>query len=267
MELKVYHSPGKIIKLKTNYYQDQLSEDFKGMGGKSRSRYLMDTYGLTVEEYYCLVVYGDKDYRPKCSCYKCNNRTKFGGLAFGYYKYCSQSCQVCDQQHNLYEEGRHFCQTHPDEYKEISRKGTENGIHKAWQASIPALKELADRGEHPFQSSKVQKNSYLSKHNPDDTCYLYLATSKLFPDYIKVGITINNAMRKKLPIEGFRGDTRTYYDTYHVIVKSTVLKVVDLEEAIKNKFQGSTYKTEWIERSKLSEIIRELKLLIKQFSI
>lgn len=52
--------------------------------------FINNKYGLTEEEYYNLVVNGNKDYRPKCPC---GNNLKFYGISKGYVtKYCSNKC-------------------------------------------------------------------------------------------------------------------------------------------------------------------------------
>lgn len=60
------------------------------------SDFVFKTYGLTEEQYYNLVVFGDPELKHYCPC--CKKLLEFKGFRFqgrgGYEKWCSTSCQA-----------------------------------------------------------------------------------------------------------------------------------------------------------------------------
>lgn len=93
MQDKTYtvKSPGSILRFNAAKVIDQLSTETVILKIKDLDRYLLDTYKLTVEEYYNLVVNGDKSYIPKCPC---GNALRFnrGNLNHPYKEFCCSKC-------------------------------------------------------------------------------------------------------------------------------------------------------------------------------
>lgn len=88
-DLKVIISPGSIVKYNREVIIDQLSGEKIPL--KKFDDYLMSKYSLTTEEYYNLVVNGDKTFVPKC---ECGSQLRFnrGNICHPYKKYCSTQC-------------------------------------------------------------------------------------------------------------------------------------------------------------------------------
>lgn len=82
-------SPGRIVKINKHIIMDQLSGET--MKRKEFDNHIFNKYGLTLEEYYNLVVNGDKNYRPKCPCGN-NLRFNSGNISNPYKVYCSTQC-------------------------------------------------------------------------------------------------------------------------------------------------------------------------------
>lgn len=88
------HSPRCIVRVgfRSKRFVDQLSDD--GRIYLSRRRFqsaLEKLYGLTEMQYYSLITYGDKDFRPNCSC---GTPVEFAGAHIGFRKFCSDKCRT-----------------------------------------------------------------------------------------------------------------------------------------------------------------------------
>lgn len=73
-------------------FKDQLSDQEVWIHKNSMSRYLRNNYGLTSQEYYNLIIYGDKNFIPRCSIEGCDNPVRFLRLLSGYLSVCSNDC-------------------------------------------------------------------------------------------------------------------------------------------------------------------------------
>jgi hypothetical protein len=112
--MKIYHSPGEIIRRKsvipnTFDYLDQLKEEETWIGSNKMPKYLRVNYNLTREQYYNLIVYGDKDKIHYCPI--CGNKLKFIALWKPYNSSCSNHCSGKLTSIKLKEDGRCFMES------------------------------------------------------------------------------------------------------------------------------------------------------------
>lgn len=84
-------SPGKIISKTHHKIYDQLDISKSSYLILNKNRNidfeLKRKYNITEEEYYNLIVNGDKNFRPKC---KCGEYLEFRGVINGYHKLCNK---------------------------------------------------------------------------------------------------------------------------------------------------------------------------------
>lgn len=189
MDLKVYHNPGDIVftgyKM-TKEYLDQLSEDIIYIKYNKLTKYLRDKYNLSQEEYYNLVVHGDKDFKHYCKCEGCNNEVRFKGLFSnqeGYYNCCSRKCNGAYVANLLKSEGRLIMMT--PEFRKIA---------------VATIQKMHDEGKHPFGTVEVHARSRMtdfirkSKSRGREIAYLYVSFCTHTNELFKIGVTcdINN---------------------------------------------------------------------------
>lgn len=214
-ELKVYHKPGSLY-MDGRMYVDQLSEEFKylprGNGMKGILKYIKSKYGLSYQEYYSLVVYGDKDYRPKCP--TCGGPiNKVGDRFYGGYKsYCSKECQYKNAGVYFSEFNKKVQEMNPEERRQIT---------KAARAKLSKI--CSDESSHKWRlqrSAAMLKGQYLSRGLPEDPCHFYIATEG---SAFKYGVTVDPDHRVR----------RMNYDRIKVVVSSTRKFVTELEYRIK----------------------------------
>lgn len=84
----IYKGVGKKIE-----YLDQLADHEVWISSTFMSRYLMNTYQLTTDQYYSLIIFNDKDYIPECANPECHNKVGFRRLLQGYNITCCDSCK------------------------------------------------------------------------------------------------------------------------------------------------------------------------------
>lgn len=153
MEYKV-NNPGMII-YEGGYYFDQLCgsepnyQSYENWIFKSNmSRYLMDKYNLTQQQYYNIVVYRDINYINKCGYCECDNSTEFKTLLMGYRRGC------CPEHGNLagwQDEERRAHQA------EVGKHSMEIINDNLWNS--PEYEEF--RNEHSERMSKMMtENNY-----------------------------------------------------------------------------------------------------------
>lgn len=231
--IKVLKFAGKIIHKgedRDMYYLDQLNKEIRWVYSRRMKSYLLNNYNLTPEEYYNLVVYGDKDYKERCK--YCNQpKENFWKLSYGYRgDFCCHSC------------ARSYHLTHPGEYplvqeqfEEFNRLGIENaGWNQGWS------------------NTKKARTQFLNKGSLDDICIFYLAiTSDLT---LKFGIT-NDELGARAYHNCITGEGS--YLTIHEILTDSRLRIANFEALLKYKFDHSEYH----EFSKLHDIIKEIKYL------
>lgn len=264
IEYKVY-SPGRILNCRignpnnpaTPYYIiDQLDSDLTPIREKFFPDHLKK-YGLTVEEYFNLVVHGDPTHKDTCP--YCGSKLSFKGLrAFGgrgYNKYCNASHQT------LYEAklGIHSFQIRRENNEAVSSNRMKL-----------LNKEMMANGTHPLtKKTTISRRIYSrtkSKFLGKDHAILYVASLKdsKYKDYIKIGVTSGSLESRK----AISAHYSLEYLSIHRLVDGDPLVMADLENAIREAFLNeSVIGTETYDRSKLRDIlefIKNYKLVLNQ---
>lgn len=90
--MKIYHSEG-TIKYYGRSYLDQLRKDETWVDSSIIEEYLKNTYNLSLQQYYNLIVFSDKNHVQLCHCCK-RKIVNFINLKDGYNKYCNQLCST-----------------------------------------------------------------------------------------------------------------------------------------------------------------------------
>ena len=87
-------NPGRIVRIDEIFYQNQLEDVNNDMSVKfTKRKPPFKKYGLSEQEYYNLVVYGELEHHEMCECDTCIGKDKrFNGLAYGYSKFCGGTC-------------------------------------------------------------------------------------------------------------------------------------------------------------------------------
>lgn len=238
MEYKIYHSPGQIIS-KNRYYLDQLSEKEKWIYMKNIKSYLLDNYNLTLEQYYGLVVMGNKDWTPVCP-YCGNHGGHLISLYKGWASYCNQSHIT---KHRLERESALGINPfqNPDFIKENSKRNSEvqkermkNGTS---QLLNPETKMIASRENFKSRYGKYHGFLYLSKCDSDDSKF-------------KLGITTNDYNSRQNCRMG-------YLYNHHKLLEADGDKLADIEFELKLKFCDGH--SELIPLERLHEFLKEVR--------
>ena len=223
MNYIVYHYPGSI-KYKgvgnSLRYLDQLRyEETWLVGGKRLQMYLFDNYNLTVEQYYCQVVFGDYKFVPTCPIEGCNRKLVFYSLLSGYKKYCCLSHRNLDQWNN-------------PKFVSKMRKCCSDVVHVT----------------HPV----TVRNAFINKYRGSKAIfYLSITNDK----HVKIGITTSSIQDRILC--GSRFDIKSY--TIHSILHDNAEIVAELEYQIKLKLGSISEYFEFKYLNDILNIIREFK--------
>lgn len=86
------YNPGEITRTSRVTVLDQLSGRIVRGANRFLKPYLLDNYSLTLDEYYNLIIYLDKDKIHKCS--YCEKELKIKSIVLGYGEYCNESCSA-----------------------------------------------------------------------------------------------------------------------------------------------------------------------------
>lgn len=245
MKYKVYHSPGKILKIGPYDYQDQLSEEFKvfsTLGGRHR-KYLSENYGLTEVEYYFLVTTGDKDYRDPCPyCGEVNGH--FASMSKGWNSYCNQSHITKYRLEKESREGRNpfqndeFIEKNRIKVREFQKSRMEEGTHHLLTKECQ-LK--AAKGNFIRKACGDEAVLYIARIENDESRYKYGTCSMMNPDKCRIhyrSVVLYN---------------------HHVLVKGPVEYIADLEYKLKIKFCDENDFSEFIDSTKFHEFLSYLK--------
>lgn len=243
--------PGKIVfkevrnSINTRnikHYLDQLNFDKDiWLGPNEIIKYLKTNYNLTTEEYYNLVVYGEKSHEYTCPICK-KPITKFLGLCRGYHETCSIECSGKMTYKKIVESGRISYMETP-EFREKSKN---------------AVKNLFKTGEHPFQQvekhARSRKTDFIKKASSLNRteAILYWAELDNNTELFKIGISTD--------LTGNYYDVKKchHYKSVNIIIQDTIEKIADIEYKIKIHFNQ---KVEYYNLSKFNEILEYINLL------
>lgn len=257
---KVYHNPGYIVRdvrgFNKIYYLDQLCPELVWKYYSSFSEYIRRKYGLNQQEYYNLVVYGDKDKSPICPI--CGIRPiKFKNINLGYSYYHNCGDKNCKSE------------TYSISNRNIQLKRLESGEHHFIQNDYKKMMsdfmkirnhEYSILGIHPCQDIKnniiMQKGRVLKFGSPDDIIHYYFARCGSH-DCFKLGVTVNIEAREGISKETYMSNVELY--GFHIIKSGSRRDIADLEASVKIKFNS---KSEYFPISMFKEIINYIKSII-----
>lgn len=244
MELKVYHNPGEIISTgekKNLKYLDQLNFNKIYVGCYKFPKYLKRTYNISVEEYYNLVMFGDRNKKHICRNEGCSNELKFRSLLGPAYKECC--CRKCNGEYVssiLKKEGRLVMNS--PEFREITRS---------------CIKEMFKSGSHPFSKvethARSRKTDFINKSEKSGKNIAYLYWSSCYDKSIfKIGITCD--------VDNYNGLMKLHkYESMTKIAEGSIEYIADLEYKIKLNFNQ---RTEYYSIERFDEVINYIKSII-----
>lgn len=234
--MKIFHSPGQILREGSYYYVDQLKEDRTLIWNGYIEGYLNNTYGITSQQYYNLIVNGDINSPNRCPI--CQNPTNYiGRLSRGYHETCSPSCRSSLQIQRMRDEG-------------IEPMSSENFL----AARKKAQEDLWNSNSHPFQTVEVHAKSrrtlFSSQGSPSDICYLYW-TKTDDKNLFKIGITADISIRSEF--------MRGWYTKINPITSNLREAIAELEYKVKIHFDT---RSEYFEISRFKSVLTYIKSII-----
>lgn len=285
--------PGRIIINDEKYCLDQLSEE-DNVWFYKKDKYLMETYGITLQQYYNVCMYGSVFRTPLCK--YCGNDLQFRELSYGYYPVCrNKECKSRYRSEGDWLRTESMKEVHSklftkynnevkwkDKTKEdrriINSKWRNKNVYSKGLTSLVSKtrrirnsiinlsnKLIGKNLYHAFRSSWNKSNAYLSiskfvkysfllKGNLDDVCYFYIATSN--EGDFKYGVTVDILERKRL------GN----YRNIKCILKSTRLIVAELEYQVKINLKSSSEYMDWKNVRKFMNSYKEsIKFIENQY--
>lgn len=265
MEIKVYRSPGKIWRSPDPkdrmWTQDQLiPEDGEIHWVKSQDlpSYLEERYGLTLQEYYNLVVYGDKDYVHKCMNSNCNNPTIWLGLSKGYQGYCSRACSGQVGSISRWDDPKQH-ELAAQRLSDRNKEWWKDSDYREQQSARISL----DKKNNIKQLIRLSYKAEISDTNPKRrnlATYFYIAKSNIYPTWMKLGITSElNARKSNMEYGDMIGvllPTRVDAATLEYLSKLFIYKY-DLNDKASNE-------TEWFYSNAESSIIEFVSKLLRR---
>ena len=287
--LKCKRFNGSIIINENGYALDQISEN-DNIWFYHKSEYLMKTYGIRIEDYYRIVIYGSSSYFPVCK--YCGKDCQFRSLRDGYYmSCCSRECTGVIKRENA------LINFNTPEAKKKSSKSISKFNRERWdnfseEERNEFIKTWGSnpnrdrKGPHLSNTIKIVRNSsndisksivnkllfdiiehnvvkdfsfkaragYLSRGEPNDECYFYIAVNS--KGLFKFGVTRD--------IEYRLNHWRDPYRKIKPLFKSTRIFVANLEFLIKLDLKIIRESIEWnrVEEFRKS-YIKNYKLLIE----
>lgn len=196
-------NPGRIVRIDEIFYQNQLEDVNNDYSVKFTMRKpIFHKYGLTCQQYYNLVVYGELEHNELCECKTCGkNYKKFNGLAYGYSRFCSGKCASL-------------------------QKGYDKSDY---------LKSLYKLGKNPIYTKESRCNSDFNRlmkskyHKPDDIYTLYIAIPTFCKNSIKIGVSSCDYRRST-------AYDRNDYSNMVPIIRCELKIAAEMEKLIKLKF-------------------------------
>jgi hypothetical protein len=181
IELACRRYPGKIITKgegKRMKYLDQVwLDDGTWIGAFHMRSYLQKYYGLTMQQYYNILMYGDPNKTPIC---RCGKKLKFLNFSHGYTKTCCD--EVCENELHRLAGIRYatefWLNITKEEKKQFSAKMSE--AYKRYRESLTL--------ENAIFEAEFMRDNFINRGNPNDICYFYIANNK---GKFKYGITHN----------------------------------------------------------------------------
>lgn len=267
--------PGQIV-FEEGYYYDQLcgkeciSGSYENWYWKTVfESHIYNTYKLTLQEYYNLIMFGDKDHIPKCGYVECNEPARWTGyLSKGYTKGCctlhgnyiawqdeerrkTQSELFSDiayhkMMHLWYDDtpdAIEFRKTHSEKQSKLMTKLNKEN----WDD--PEYREAKIIEKRKWMADKRNKIQLDAKHAlswmEGDFGFIYIMR---FEDKIKIGVSST--------LDRCRQRLRRLYGKSMIIFQGDCYEVVDMEASIKLEFESIEGTLEYFDKS-YYEIFRD----------
>lgn len=272
-ELKCTLSPGTLLTWtpegkRNRHFKLQIEGDYKEFVKKSQLKsYVKSKYGLTLKEYYNLVMYGHVDNSPKCCNPKCDEECGWDEHHLRYSEYCSKFCILSVSGSTRMQLGIHLFQN-PEFIKknaELSRVREKERMLKLWsegkhQWQKPGameakgkkrgeyLKKLCEKGENTFQRPEANMKTQLFRYHKLGCTEINAYLCILRNGNIKVGVSKDYVGRSY--------SLNTKFSS-HSILRSSPENCTQLECDIKSKFCYKT--TEEFSYDRLPEVIKYIK--------
>jgi hypothetical protein len=271
--------PGKIwIDESTKrriWTQDQLipeSDNVKYVSLCTAVKYFYNTYGITLQEYYNIVVYGDINYQPICALPDCTNPVEFRSLVLGYLTTCCKDhANILNSRTDAH---RHAAseflsslnyknwtdEIYRDKKREEARVILSNTSAKLW--SDPEYRSKM----HAIQTDpiKIRDHEIYHKGKPDDICYFYLARTYINDgvNWIKIGIT-NNIDRRCQDM---------HYDKCYALLTTRLIAAnieCSLALLIKDNEWNACDKqsNEWFTINHFKQVYHNLELIVNSYGL
>ena len=204
-------------------YLDQLTEKLTWISRSFMARYLSRNYDLSIQEYYNLVVFDDKDFTPKCIC---GRHRKFWRLINGYYTTCAQNDCISI----LHSKSNH------ERWDSMSENERLEFSSKLGYASKEGLRIMCQGCYSRF----------IALGNESDICEFYIAST--FDGQFKFGISEDSLSRK----------SKMSYKKVKVIKCDTRVNIAKLEYDIKIKLNSPKEYLPWSEVHNFIKIFNSL---------
>lgn len=229
-------NPGRIVRIDEIFYQNQLEDINNDFSVKFTMRKpVFHKYGLTCQQYYNLVVYGELEHNELCECDTCSgNYKRFDGLAYGYNKFCSGKCASLQKGYNK-----------------------SKFLKEQYKLGLNPIYTKESRCKSDF--NRLMKSKY---HSPDDIYSLYIAIPTFEKDSIKIGVSSCNYRRSN-------AYNRNDYSKIIPIIDCKLKIAAELEMKVKLKFIKESLKnyTEVFSMSLLNEIMSYINSLLIEYKM
>jgi hypothetical protein len=209
------------------WYLDQLSDEIIWISSKKLHYYLESKYGISCQEYYNIVVYGDINFIPRCP--YCNGYRKFWRISSGYYSTCASDECISDS----------HSESNSYRWEELMKSPKDYKIFCSKLGLASSTKTYLD----------IHYYRWLSLGNENDRCQFYIATTS--DNKFKFGITSNIDQRSI-----WMG-----YKNYKILFEGTRIQVGDLEYYIKLNLD---IKSEYLDWSDISRFRKAYNTSISQ---
>lgn len=229
------HERGRIL-YSNNRYLDQI-DGVTYISSNYMSRYLINKYGITSQEYYNLIMYGNTSNTPKC--FRCGKPREFIKISHGYKSRCHE-CLI--KSHKRIRK----------EYKE----GT-----KSYTISIISKKRVKDGSHNFINQPKIERiNAQLSSGK--ETFINRAKLRGITEAFLYCGITQDNNIKIGITFVGIKRRAKVLkLKTVHLLMKGTPEFISNIEYSLKVKFLNiESSNNEVFPFETFKDIIKFLKL-------
>jgi hypothetical protein len=204
---------------KTQKYFDHLNPNNNIWIPKSKiNKYLLNTYNLTQEQYFNIVVHNDINYKSYCE--ECSKELRLKSLTKGYFRFCNQSCITTNRLKKENLEGRN-----PFQQKDFIEKN-KIIVKNRQLEKINNNKELY----HLFKKETKEK-AIVNKYKSNNFKISYLYTADTNDKRIKkIGITSKENFYSRNNYQGYN------LTNHQKLLKGNSDKILEIERNIVENF-------------------------------